>query len=317
MCVVNGCYSALLEPAQIHGEVREHLSDIVRFKYDTPYFDCSDSGEEAVEKKKWAKGSPQSNSYSDSEPRSGDSLPRQSVMRRPVPSTKPPSDYNPSTSSESESESVSQSESESSSDEERENERDRETGVQFSAKLLPPSQRRARFGSDSDYKEEEEEEEENGHIPLSLPRQTSAHGHSAAKTHFRSFYMDEEEEEEVMETQYGVPRRQAARNVKYVMDSYSEEESDGFMKMRGRRRRKRNSSDSEFQLSGGEVEGEEFDTFGSESFTDESSSDEYTPYSHPKKRGGRKGGKKRRRKVRTSTCNVMHWTKKGTVLQYG
>ena len=247
-----------------------------------------------MEEKKWPKESPQSNSHSDSEPRSGDSLPRQSVMRRPFPCTKPPSDYNPSTSSESDSESVSQSESESSSDE-GEEERD----VQFSAKLLAPIRRKAKFGSESDYKEEES----NGHMPLPvsrMPKQLGANEHSVAKAPVRSFYM--EEEEEIVETQYGVPQRRAARNVKYVMDSYSEEDSDGFVKMGGRRRRRENSSDSEFQLSGMEAEEEEFESFASESFTEGSSSDEYTPYSHPKKRGGRRGGRKRRGRVRTHLC---------------
>ena len=259
----------------------------------------SDSGQEEDEEgKEVERNSAQSKSGSGSEGISSDSLPRQSVMRRPFPSTKPPSDYNPSTSSESESSSQSQSESGTSSDEDEE---EAKNSVYASDKLpLPRNRRHAQFGSDSDDNDGGVMVVQNQVKKKRVPFYSSEGG-AGHLFQPKSFYINQEE------TQYGLPRRRAARNVKYVADNYSGEDSDvsEIMWKGGRKsgRRAESESDSEFQLS--EVEaGDEVETFESESVSETTSSDEYTPYT--RKRGGGGGGGRRKRKSKVRKGRV--WT---------
>ncbi len=246
-----------------------------------PRFSASDSGsgqEEEEEagrtRSELTKNSARTKSISESDSPSDDSLPRQSVMRRPpLPSSKPPSDYNPTgSSSDSEfSSTQSQSESGSSSDEEEVREKRNVYGT--------TSHRRAHFGSNSD------EEIEIMPKKTTVKKKVPFYSSNSASISVKSFYMEQEE------TQYGLPRRRAARNVKYNVYSEDDSNSDSRGRRKGRGRVHDSGSDSEFHMSG---DGDEVETFESESMTEESSSDGYTPYA--RKRGG--GGRKRRGKVR-------------------
>ena len=251
-----------------------------------PRFSASDSsGQEEEEEEAETtvvKDNAKMKSFSESDAPSDDSLPRQSVMRRPpLPSTKPPSDYNPSSSSDSECSSQSRSESGSSSDEEEEGEERRSVYGKSAT-----SHRRAHFGSDSD-EEVEVELKKSAVKKKQVPFYSS---NATSSLSVKSFYMNQEE------TQYGLPRRRVARNVRYNVysDEESNSEQDSYNKRGQRRARGRmqdSGSDSEFQMSGDEDGAE---TFESESMTEETSSDGYTPYT--RKRGG--GGRKRKGKVR-------------------